>query len=208
MADGTPDTIVATPTSPVAELTDFERFDLWLAETHPIPGKVSGWSHAMWMRWCGLGRPSPRDLPSPLVAYCDGSGTVADQPSGAGVVVLLDGVVILEASRSLGNGTNNHAEISAVRIALAVTNVPGLTHRHLIVRTDSLYTINALTAAAHPAPHRPNAKLIVYTRQLLVRRRVRFEHVKGHSGEPGNERADLLAGLARRRQLAPPSGGA
>jgi ribonuclease HI len=137
----------------------------------------------------------------PLVAYCDGSGTTADRPCGAGVVLYDGEDVIVEASRALGNGTNNHAEVTAVRAALAITDAPGLRERPLIVRTDSQYTITALTVDWEPDPWRPNARVIELTRALMRGRAVRFEHVKGHSGVPGNERADELAGLARKRQI-------
>lgn len=140
--------------------------------------------------------------PDTLVAYCDGSGTMAHLPCGAGVVIYDVGEVVMEASRYLGPGTNNHAELSAVRVALAITDVPGWRERRLLVRTDSMYTIGALSAPHDPVPERPNARLIVATRRLLVGRRVFFQHVKGHSGEPGNERADALAGLARLRGVA------
>ena len=39
-----------------------------------------------------------------LIAYGDGSGTVAHLPCGAGVVVYDGGEVVLEASRSRGLG--------------------------------------------------------------------------------------------------------
>jgi ribonuclease HI len=137
-----------------------------------------------------------------LIAYCDGSGTVAHLPCGAGVVVYDGGEVVLEASRSLGLGTNNHAELSAIRVALAITDTPEWRGRMLVVRSDSMYAIGAMTAPRNPAPDRPNARLIAITRRLLAGRSVRFEHVKGHSSEPGNERADKLAGLARLRGVA------
>lgn len=68
-----------------------------------------------------------------------------------------------------------------------------------VVRTDSMYTIGALTAPHETPPDRPNARLIALVRKALATRLVRFEHVKGHSGVAGNERADKLAGLARLR---------
>lgn len=144
-----------------------------------------------------------------MIAYCDGSGTQAHLPCGAGVVILDGGVVVLEASRSLGLGTNNHAELSAIRVALAITDTPEWRSRPLVVRSDSMYAIGAMTSTHNPSPERPNAKLIAIARRLLVGRDVRFEHVRGHSGEPGNERADKLAGLARLRgvQALESSGG-
>lgn len=141
------------------------------------------------------------DPDRPLVAYTDGSGTIATKPCGAGVVIYDDEVVILEASRFLGNGTNNRAELSAIGIAVATTADPSLASRELLVRSDSEYAIGALTRAHDTERERPNAKLINHIRGLLRGRAVRFEHVPGHSGVLGNERADQLAGLARRRGM-------
>jgi len=141
------------------------------------------------------------DPDGPLVAYTDGSGTIAEKPCGAGVVIFDGDVPILEASRFLGNGTNNRAELAAVGIALVVTDHEDLRGRVLLVRSDSMYAIGALTRAADTEAGRPNAKLINHIRGLLRGRAVRFEHVPGHSGIAGNERADQLAGLARRRGM-------
>lgn len=140
-------------------------------------------------------RPS---VPGALVAYCDGSGTIAEKPCGAGVVIFDDGVAVIEVSVHLGNGTNNVAELSAVRVALGICGASDLRARHLLVRSDSMYTLDSLMAAYDPHPTAPNARLITTIRQRMARRgNVSFEHVKAHSGEPGNERADVLAGDAR-----------
>ena len=141
------------------------------------------------------------DPDGPLVAYTDGSGTIASKPCGAGAVIYAGDVVVLEASRFLGLGTNNRAELAAIGIAVATTADSSLASRELVVRTDSEYALGALTRAHDTDPTRPNAKLINHIRGLLRGRAVRFEHVPGHSGIPGNERADQLAGLARRRGM-------
>jgi ribonuclease HI len=152
----------------------------------------------------------------PLVAYTDGSGTRAHLPSGAGVVIY-DGdpaaagwaeagpQPIVEASRHLGLGTNNHAELSGVRIAIWLSEQPSLSGRPLIIRSDSEYVLKMLSWRGVLDPERPNSKLI-----NIIRRRLRarsgpttMEYVKGHSKDPGNERADELAGLARLRPPKP-----
>lgn len=153
--------------------------------------------------------PAPADDPKesvgdfaryvPLVAYTDGSGTVASKTSGAGVVVYDGDDVVLEASRHLGNGTNNHAEVSAVRIALAITDTPDWRARPLVIRSDSEYAIHVVSTPREPREGAANERLILATRKLLVGRRVTFEHVDGHSGVEGNERADHLANLGRKR---------
>ena len=137
---------------------------------------------------------------APLVAYTDGSGTVAHRPSGAGVVVYDGDVVVLEASRALGLGTNNPAELSGIRIALAITDE--WRDRPLTIRTDSEYAIGVLTDPHGPARGQRNGRLIRLIRLAMEERVVAFEWVKGHAKIAGNVRADLLAGIARRRQLA------
>lgn len=146
----------------------------------------------------------PAAEPGALIAYVDGSGTVATKPSGAGVVIFYEGRLVIEASVHTGLGSNNHAELSAVEIALDITSTPRLRRLFLVVRTDSMYTIGALEAAEDPHPKAPNAELITNVRGALRTRTGRFEHVRGHSGVFGNERADRLASLARLRGPARP----
>jgi ribonuclease HI len=141
----------------------------------------------------------------PVVVYTDGSGTRAHLPCGAGVVVY-DGDPVLtdwalepavEASRHLGLGSNNHAELSAIRVALYVTSFPPFAGRFLLIRSDSEYAIKMCGWRGSLDPERPNAKLVEVIRRELRGRAVRFEHVLSHAGIPGNERADELAGMAR-----------
>ena len=68
----------------------------------------------------------------------------------------------------------------------------------VVVRSDSTYTLDSLMAAHEPHPKALNAGLIAtIRRRMKTRGNISFEHVRGHSGEPGNERADVLAGEAR-----------
>lgn len=168
-----------------------------------------------------------------LVAYTDGSGTQAHLACGAGVVVvdgrpetvatwtgvegvpwIGGGVVVLEVSWHLGLGTNNHAEVCAAGLALGVTDTPDWHAVPLEIRTDSTYVQGCLTAAHDPSPQRPNARVIGAARRRMRERadehgevwparRVTVHHVEGHTGEPGNDRADALAGAARLRPPTP-----
>ena len=135
-----------------------------------------------------------------LVAYTDGSGTVAELPCGGGVVLFDGGRVVAEAARHFGNGTNNVAELKAVGVALVMTADAG---RALLVRTDSMYVIGALTGGA-PHPYAANVRLIVELRASMRGRDVWFEHVPGHAGVWGNERADELANRGRLHWHPPP----
>jgi ribonuclease HI len=96
--------------------------------------------------------------------------------------------------------TNNREELKAVREALRAvrSRIGGDRDWRIVVRTDSLGVINWLTRN-----WKRKANLDLYPDiDALVDERVRFEHVRGHSGEPGNERVDALAVAAVARQLA------
>ena len=96
--------------------------------------------------------------------------------------------------------TNNREELKAVREALRAIRArigddPSWT---IVVRTDSLGVINWLTRQ-----WKRKANLDLFpTIDSLIDRRVHFEHVRGHSGDPGNERVDALAVAAVARQMA------
>ena len=87
--------------------------------------------------------------------------------------------------------TNNREELKAVREGLRavrrrVGDDPGW---RVVVRTDSLGVINWLLRR-----WKRKANLDLFPAiDALVDGRVTFEHVRGHSGEAGNERVDELA---------------
>ena len=105
--------------------------------------------------------------------------------------------------------TNNREELKAVREGLRAVNArigDDGTWR-IVVRTDSLGVINWLQRRWK---RKKNLDLFP-TIDPLVDARVEFEHVRGHSGEPGNERVDSLAVDAVARVIAvdpsaPPTG--
>lgn len=141
-----------------------------------------------------------------VVAYTDGACS-GNPGAGAWAFRLEwpDGSVE-EAAAAEPRTTNNREELKAVREALRAIRArigddAGWT---IVVRTDSLGVINWLTRQ-----WKRKANLDLFPGiDPLVDERVRFEHVRGHSGEPGNERVDELAVAAVARQLAagvPPS---
>lgn len=136
---------------------------------------------------------------SRFTAYTDGSGTFSNQPCGSGVVIYDGDEIIAEASRFLGLGTNNHAELSAVRLAVHLMRFDPLRGHPLTICSDSQYAIDMCSGRGEFDPFRKNARLINIIRNLMVGRTITFEHVKGHSGIEGNERADVLASLGRRQ---------
>lgn len=96
----------------------------------------------------------------------------------------------------LGNNrTNNFAEYSGVLAALQTLRP--LKPQHTVIATDSSLVIKQLTGfwAIRNQALKDMAKRI----QMEIEnhhQRVTFEHVRGHSGVPGNEYADKLATLA------------
>ena len=87
--------------------------------------------------------------------------------------------------------TNNREELKAVREALRAVRArigddPGW---RVLVRTDSTGVINWLTGR-----WKRKKNLDLYPAlDALLDGRVAFEHVRGHSGDAGNERVDALA---------------
>ncbi|HEY7928128.1 MAG TPA: ribonuclease H [Candidatus Dormibacteraeota bacterium] len=135
-----------------------------------------------------------------VVVYTDGA--CSGNP-GAGAwayrVEWPDGSVE-EAAGAEPMTTNNREELKAVREGLRAVRARIREDRdwRIVVRTDSLGVINWLLRR-----WKRKANLDLYPGiDALVDGRVEFEHVRGHSGEPGNERVDELAVAAVARQLA------
>jgi len=96
--------------------------------------------------------------------------------------------------------TNNREELKAVREALLAfrARVGAGEGWRIIIRTDSKGVINWLGRT-----WKRNKNLDLFPSiDPLVDRRVRFEHVRGHSGVPGNERVDELAVGAIKQAVA------
>jgi ribonuclease HI len=95
--------------------------------------------------------------------------------------------------------TNNRMELTAVIEALAALKRPC----DVTVHTDSEYVRKGITEWIHnwkrrgwtTADRKPvkNAELWQRLDALRERHRVQWRWVKGHAGDPGNERADALA---------------
>lgn len=122
--------------------------------------------------------------------YTDGATSGNPGPSGLGVV-LRWGPYHREIHQYLGQGTNNIAELTAIKVGLeAVKN------RDLPVRvyTDSQYSIGVLSGSYKV---KANRELILAIRELMTQfPQLTLHKVRGHAGDPLNERADELARLA------------
>ncbi len=125
----------------------------------------------------------------PIVVYTDGACSGNPGPAGSGVVVMQEGRTIHEISQSLGDATNNIAELTAIKLALKYLG--DCQDTPISIYSDSTYSINMLTKGWKA---KANQELIADIKTMLSGfRRVTFRHVRGHNGDPGNERADQLA---------------
>ena len=133
----------------------------------------------------------------------DGSCTPNPGLAGYGCVLRTDGVV-LEFSGAMGVSTNNRAEFMAILVGLSKLKK----QQRVLIRTDSKYAIQAITVWA--AKWRANGwclkkgkpvknrDLIEKIEKLVAIHRAQFKWVRGHTGDPDNERADQLAFQAAR----------
>jgi ribonuclease HI len=131
-----------------------------------------------------------------VVAYTDGACS-GNPGAGAWAYRLEwpDGAVD-ERAEAEPQTTNNRQELKAVREALRAfrRRVGDDPTWQVVIRTDSQGVINWLQRT-----WKRNKNLDLYTDiDPLIDSRVRFEWVRGHSGDPGNERVDELAVAAYR----------
>jgi ribonuclease HI len=152
----------------------------------PAPGRVA--------------KPTAKPLPQATAkaalgdivhVWTDGACSGNPGPMAIGVVVIT-GDKRKELGEFLGRGTNNIAELTAVRrgIELAASVVP-VKERLIRVYTDSSYAIGLLSQGWKA---KANQELVAELRQFLrAYPRLQMVKVEGHAGVPENERCDLLA---------------
>jgi ribonuclease HI len=145
--------------------------------------------------------------PEPIVVYTDGACSGNPGPMGAGVLIRRPGEVEQRISQPLGQGTNNLAELKAIRLALTTIsrNNPPLPlpspneAPSILLYTDSVWSIGVVTGVFRAKVHTD----LIGEIQHLVRTfsKVHFIHVRGHAGNEGNTIADRLATQAIRGAL-------
>jgi ribonuclease HI len=130
---------------------------------------------------------TPEACENAVCVYTDGACSGNPGPAGIGVVLRYKDQS-KEISRYIGQGTNNIAELMAIKIGLEAVKNRGLP---VIVFTDSSYAFGLLT---RDWKARANTALVEEIRKLITTfKQLRFVKVKGHAGHPENERADRLA---------------
>ena len=136
-----------------------------------------------------------------VILYTDGGYDKRRNVASFGIVVdeRKDGIDInnsrrTECSRIPGKQDNYRAELYGILRALKQVH----RHQRVTIKTDSLSSIEAILSFVSV----PKEQRMKYSNKILLDsirreyrriRKVVFEHVKGHSGEEGNDKADQLA---------------
>jgi ribonuclease HI len=141
-----------------------------------------------------------------VVIYTDGACKGNPGPGGWGAL-LRAGQAERELFGGAKNTTNNRMELTAVIQALSV-----LTRScKVAVYTDSEYVRNGITTWIHgwrrrgwrTADNKPVKNIDLWQRldELAAGHQVAWHWVRGHAGDPGNEKADELANRGVRSAL-------
>jgi len=133
--------------------------------------------------------------------YTDGACTGNPGPGGWGVVIYFNDGSIHEIGEPCDCTTNNRMEIEAAIAALRYLQTSEK-NEQITLYTDSEYLINCVTKWVtgwkakgwKKADGKPvvNQDLLV-TLDELNSHHIKWQHVRGHSGNVGNERCDMIA---------------
>lgn len=136
-----------------------------------------------------------------IAAACDGACSGNPGPGGWGALLRFEDGTVRELGGAAAATTNNRMELTAALALLEeLRSLPH--HPSLRLRTDSRYLVDGLTkwlAGWKRKGWRTASGAPVLNRDLweaLDQARlpgVLLEHVRGHSGDPDNERCDAIA---------------
>jgi ribonuclease HI len=130
--------------------------------------------------------------------YTDGSATTGDKPGGWAFVIIVDGVKFHEGNGHLPKATNNIAELSA-----AIEGLSYVRSEPILCKADEIVLISDSQLVLHFADNTWNCKkfhlvpYVIKLRKLYNTLKATTRWVRGHSGDPNNERCDVLAKAAR-----------
>ena len=133
-----------------------------------------------------------------VIIYTDGACRGNPGPGGWGALIKFD-IVQKEIFGGQNNTTNNQMELSAAIEGLSTLKEPCSVE----LFTDSRYVMDGITQwiqnwkknnwKTSSKKEVKNKELWQKLDQLMTYHQVKWRWVKGHSGDPGNETADLLA---------------
>lgn len=130
--------------------------------------------------------------------FTDGSARGNPGPGGWGAIILNPDVAFELGGRE-DHTTNNRMELTAVIKALG--SIPN--EREVVIFTDSAYVVNGITRWVNGWMRnnwKTSTKEDVVNRDLweklvsaVAHKLIEWKLIKGHAGNPGNERCDVIA---------------
>lgn len=115
---------------------------------------------------------------------------VPNPGKGAWAAILRCGQAVKEiAGVEAATTTNNRVELLAVAQALEALKSPC----NVLVRSDSMIVVNLLNGTGKKPSKRANQDLVQRVVKAMQPHQVRSVWVRGHNGDPDNERCDQLA---------------
>ena len=139
-----------------------------------------------------------------VIIYTDGASRGNPGPGGYGVV-LKHGRHRKELSGGFRKTTNNRMELMAV-----IAGLQALKEKcHVTIFSDSKYVVESYTAGwahgwrAKGWKKAKNPDLWKTLLEICEQHQVKFKWVKGHAGNPENERCDVLSVLAAEQENLP-----
>jgi ribonuclease HI len=146
-----------------------------------------------------------KDEKTDTVIFCDGACEPNPGNAGSGMAVYRDDKLSeLWYGLYTPAGTNNIAELNALHQALLLAEQEIESERTVMIRSDSVYGLNAITKWAAGWEQKGwrrtggeimNLELIkkIYADFCRIGSRVKLKHVSAHVGIEGNELADRMA---------------
>ena len=146
-----------------------------------------------------------KDEKTDTVIFCDGACEPNPGKAGSGMAVYRDDKLSeLWYGLYTPVGTNNIAELNALHQALLLAEREIESERTVMIRSDSVYGLNAITKWAAGWEQKGwrrtggeimNLELIkkIYADFCRIGSRVKLKHVSAHVGIEGNELADRMA---------------
>ncbi|MDD9951404.1 MAG: ribonuclease HI [Zetaproteobacteria bacterium] len=135
-----------------------------------------------------------------IYIFTDGACKGNPGPGGWGAIIVRCPDFVKEIGGHIPNTTNNQMEMLAAISALKDLNTEA---RKVRVFTDSNYLVQGMKSWIHGWKRKnwvntqkkpvANKELWLELDQLSTTLTIEWHHVRGHSGHPGNERADSIA---------------